>query len=148
MKLESLKPASGSNKAGRRIARGEGSGSGDTAGRGHKGDGSRAGSRTKRHFEGGQMPLHMRIPKRGFKNFNRVEYVPFNLSAIEILAEKLGVDTLTLEHFQSERIITGEKRIKILAKGELTRKVSVTAHAFSGSAKQAIEDKGGVATTA
>jgi len=97
MELHNLKPAQGSNKSRKRIARGQGSGHGGTSTRGHKGDGARSGHYTKRNFEGGQMPLQMRLPKVGFKNPNRVSYVPFNLGQIQEIAEKHGVDTISAE---------------------------------------------------
>ena len=98
MELHSLKPAAGSTKNRKRIARGPGSGRGGTSTRGHKGAKSRSGWKSKRGFEGGQMPLQMRLPKRGFKNPNRVEYVPFNLGRLQAIADKYNLSTITVEN--------------------------------------------------
>ena len=97
MELHTLKPAAGAVKKVKRIARGEGSGHGGTATRGHKGDKARTGHKNKRNHEGGQMPLQMRLPKRGFKNINRVEYVAFNLDRLESLAEKHNVEMIDFD---------------------------------------------------
>lgn len=143
MNLHTLKPAPGSNKAGRRIGRGEGSGSGDTAGRGHKGDKARAGFKNKRAHEGGQMPLQMRLPKRGFKNINRVEYVAVNLFKLQQFSEKHGITDFNLDAFIQLGVISKAEKVKVLAQGELKTKISVSAHAFSATAKAAIEAAGG-----
>lgn len=143
MNLSNLKPAKGSVKNSKRLGRGEGSGTGDTAGRGHKGAKSRSGYKKKRGFEGGQMPLQRRVPKFGFTNPNRVSYKAINLDVIERLADEKKIDTFDLEVFQSNGLASKKDKIKILGRGELSAKVKVTAHAFSASAKSAIESKGG-----
>jgi large subunit ribosomal protein L15 len=143
MELHLLKPAEGSVKNRKRVARGQGSGAAGTAGRGHKGDGSRSGSYSKRGFEGGQMPLHRRLPKKGFKNINRVEYVAINIGRLEEIAEKFNVSTINTTNLFELGIISRNDKIKILGSGELTKSLSVSAHAFSESAKLTIEQKGG-----
>ena len=143
MELHNLKPAQGSNKSRKRIARGQGSGHGGTSTRGHKGDGARSGHYTKRNFEGGQMPLQMRLPKVGFKNPNRVSYVPFNLGQIQEIAEKHGVDTISAEFLLEKGYTSRTEKVKILGAGELTTKLNVSAHACSATAKEAIEKLGG-----
>ncbi len=146
MDLSKIKPAKGSTKNKKRLGRGEGSGTGDTAGRGHKGAKSRSGYSKKRGFEGGQMPLQRRVPKFGFTNPNRVEYKGINLDTIEMLASEKGLDTLTHETFADNGLCAKNEKIKILGRGELKSKVSVSAHGFSASAKAAIEAQGGEAT--
>jgi large subunit ribosomal protein L15 len=143
MELHSLKPASGSVKKRKRIARGQGSGHGGTATRGHKGDGSRSGHYTKRNFEGGQIPLQMRLPKVGFKNINAVEYVAFNLDRIEQVATSLGVSSIDFAALLKAGIVRRTDKVKILGGGELTKALSITVHACSESAKVAIEKIGG-----
>lgn len=143
MKLHNLKPAGGSTKQKKRIARGQGSGKGGTATRGHKGAKSRSGYSRKRNFEGGQMPLQMRLPKRGFKNPNRVSYVPINLGRLQEIVEKYNVDTINIEWLAQNNIIKKRDKVKILGTGELQTKVDVSAHACSASAKEAIEKLGG-----
>lgn len=147
MNLSNLKPAKGSNRSKRRLGRGEGSGYGDTAGRGHKGAKSRSGYSKKRGFEGGQMPLQRRLPKFGFTNPNRVAYRGINLDVIEKLAGEKKIDVFTPETLIENGLASKNDLIKILGRGELSSKVSVTAHAFSASAKEAIEGKGGEAKT-
>lgn len=144
--LSNLTPASGAVKSEKRIARGQGSGHGGTATRGHKGHKSRSGYSQKRGFEGGQMPIQRRVPKRGFKNFNRVEYLPINLGELQRLAEKHNISTFTFEVLRQYRITQQDDKVKILGEGELTRALRVSAHAFSESAKQAIENAGGTVT--
>lgn len=146
MKLHSLKPAKGSVKKRKRIARGIGSGSGRTAGRGHKGAKSRSGYKVKRNFEGGQMPLQMRLPKRGFKNVNRIEFVPINLGRLDAIATKFNLTTVDIEALKANGIIKKNDKVKILGTGELTCKLEVKAHAFSATAKEAIESSGGTLT--
>ena len=146
MDLSNLKPAKGSIKSKRRIARGEGSGSGDTAGRGHKGAQSRSGYSSKVGQEGGQMPLVRRLPKFGFKNFNRVEYNGINIDTIQKLVEKTGLSDITPEVLYKNGLVSKKDLIKILGRGELASKVNVSAHAFSATAIKAIEAKGGIAT--
>ncbi|MGB6036296.1 MAG: 50S ribosomal protein L15 [Cryomorphaceae bacterium] len=147
MNLSNLRPAKGSNKNKRRLGRGEGSGFGDTAGRGHKGAKSRSGYSRKRGFEGGQMPLQRRVPKFGFTNPNRVEYKGVNLDVIEMLFTEKKIETFTPETFVENGLCAKKDLVKILGRGELTAKVTVSAHAFSASAKEAIEGKGGEAKT-
>jgi len=147
MNLSSLKPAEGSTKSRKRIGRGQGSGKGGTSTRGHKGAKSRSGYSSKAGFEGGQMPLYRRVPKFGFKNINRVEYTGINIDALNALAEKINVTTIDLDVLKNNGLLSGSEKVKILGRGELKVKIDVVAHAFSKSAKKAIEDKGGVATT-
>ena len=146
MNLSNLKPAEGSIKHSKRIGRGAGSGKGGTATRGNKGAKARSGYHQKVGFEGGQMPLYRRVPKFGFKNINRVEYVGINIDTLNALAEAKNITDFNLDVFQQNGLISGKDRIKILGRGELAKAVNVTAHAFSAAAKKAIEDKGGVAT--
>lgn len=147
MKLHTLKPAPGStHREGKRVGRGEGSGKGGTAARGHKGAGSRSGTSAKRGFEGGQMPLYRRVPKFGFKNLNRVEYIPVNLDRIQSLAEEKGITSFDIETFVTNGLAGKKDRIKVLGRGELKASVQVKAHAFSETAMKAIEAVGGTAT--
>lgn len=143
MELHRLTPAPGSVKKRKRIGRGQGSGHGGTSTRGHKGDGSRSGAKEKRNFEGGQMPLQMRLPKVGFKNPNRVEYVPVNLSRLQEVAEKFKLDTITPEALVKCGIVSKNDKVKVLGNGELKTKLSISAHAVSATAKSAIEQLGG-----
>ena len=143
MELHSLKPAEGSTHRKKRLGRGQGSGRGGTSTRGHKGAKSRSGSTTKRTYEGGQMPIQMRLPKRGFKNVNRKVYKVFNLRDLETLAEKFKLSEITVDILRDKKYISKNDLIKVLGDGELKRKLKVTAHAFSNSAKNAIESKGG-----
>jgi large subunit ribosomal protein L15 len=143
MELHNLKPAEGSKTRRKRIARGQGSGWAGTAGRGHKGAKSRSGSSHRANFEGGQTPLQRRLPKRGFKNPNRVEYVGLNLDRIQALAEKYMLSEISPEALYEYKIIGKTDRIKILGRGEVAGVINVKAHAISASAKQAIEEKGG-----
>jgi large subunit ribosomal protein L15 len=146
MNLSNLKPAEGSIKHSKRIGRGAGSGKGGTSTRGNKGAKARSGYHQKVGFEGGQMPLYRRVPKFGFKNINRVEYVGINIDTLNALAEAKNITDFNIEVFHQNGLISGKDRIKILGRGELAKAVNVTAHAFSATAKKAIEDKGGVAT--
>ncbi len=146
MNLSNLKPAEGSIKHSKRIGRGAGSGKGGTSTRGNKGAKARSGYHQKVGFEGGQMPLYRRVPKFGFKNLNRVEYVGINIDTINALAEAKNITDFNIEVLKQNGLISGKDRIKILGRGELSKAVNVTAHAFSATAKKAIEDKGGVAT--
>lgn len=143
MELHNLKPAIGSVRSRKRIARGQGSGSGGTAGKGHKGDKSRSGAKEKRNFEGGQMPIQMRLPKRGFKNVNRVEYVPINLARLQAMSDKFQVAQIDMEWLISNGVISKNDKVKILGAGELTAALAVSAHACSETARKAIEEKGG-----
>ncbi len=148
MSLNNLKPAEGSVKSTKRIARGEGSGHGGTATRGHKGAKSRSGYKSKIGFEGGQMPLQRRVPKFGFKNPNRVEYNGINLDTLQNLVDNKKIsDTVTIESLIENGLVAKKDRVKILGRGELTSKLNVEAHAFSASAKAAIEAQGGEAKT-
>lgn len=147
MNLSNLKPAKGSTKNIKRVGRGTGSGRGGTSTRGHKGAGSRSGTTTKIGFEGGQMPLQRRIPKFGFKNINRVEYVGINIDVLQGLIEKYSLQTIDFETLRSHGLVSKSDLVKILGRGELKAKVEVKAHAFTASAKSAIEAKGGAAIT-
>jgi len=139
MELNNLKPAAGSVKKEKRIGRGQGSGHGGTSTRGHKGAKSRSGYSSKKGFQGGQMPLQRLVPKFGFKNINRVEYKAINLSALQQLAEELAITTMDFQTFLDAGFVSKNDRVKILAKGELKSKLDVKAHAFSKTAKEAIE---------
>ncbi len=143
MDLSKIKPAKGAIRRKKRIARGEGAGTGDTATRGHKGQKSRSGYSRKSGFEGGQMPLARRLPKYGFINRNRVEYQPINLSALQKLVESKGLETIDFSTLISHGMVSKNEKVKILGKGELKAKINVSAHAFSATAAQAIEAMGG-----
>jgi|SRR5690554_1635374 len=149
MDLSNLKPAEGSVKnQGKRIGRGQGSGKGGTATRGHKGAKSRSGYSKKVGFEGGQMPLQRRVPKFGFTNVNRVEHQGINLDTIQHLVdEKIIKDTLDFETLVSLRLARKNELVKILGRGELKSKIKVSAHKFTASAKAAIEAAGGETVT-
>ncbi len=147
MDLSTLKPAKGATKNRKRIGRGQGSGRGGTSTRGHKGAKSRSGYSRKIGFEGGQMPLYRRLPKFGFKNINRIEYVGINLDTLSNLAENTQVKDITIDVLKQHGLLSSNDRVKILGRGELKSTINVTAHAFSKSAQAAIESKGGVATT-
>ncbi|MBO3098449.1 50S ribosomal protein L15 [Gelidibacter pelagius] len=149
MDLSNLKPAEGSVKnQGKRIGRGQGSGKGGTATRGHKGAKSRSGYSKKVGFEGGQMPLQRRVPKFGFTNINRVEYQGVNLDKLQQLVDdKVIKDTVDLVTLLELGIVNKNDLVKILGRGELTSKLTVTAHKFTASAKAAIEAAGGEAVT-
>lgn len=143
MKLHTLKPAAGSIKREKRIARGQGSGHGGTATRGHKGAKSRSGYSKKAGFEGGQMPLQRRLPKFGFTNPNRVEYKAINLDALQALVDATGIIEINLEALHANGLVGKNDLIKVLNRGEFSAKVNVTVHAISESAKATIEAKGG-----
>ena len=145
MKLHNLKPACGSTHSRRRIGRGPGSGMGGTSTRGHKGAKARSGYKKKIGFEGGQMPLQRRLPKFGFKNINRVEYQPINLSSLQKLAEA-NITTIGIEEMIAAGLAKKGQLVKVLSNGELTAKIDVTANAFSKSAEAAIQAVGGTAT--
>jgi large subunit ribosomal protein L15 len=147
MKLHTLKPAEGSVRTNKRLGRGQGSG-GSTAGRGHKGAKSRSGYSKKFGFEGGQMPLQRRVPKFGFKNNNKVYFKAINLDALGGLSEKLNSDIISVQILVDNGLIGKNDKVKILARGEIKKKISVEAHAFSATAQKAIEDAGGTVTTA
>lgn len=148
MSLNNLKPASGSTKSRKRIARGEGSGHGGTSTRGHKGAKSRSGYKSKIGFEGGQMPLQRRVPKFGFRNINRVEYHGINLDTLQNLVDEGKVtDKIDLSILVANGLADKNDRIKILGRGELKAKLAVEAHGFSKTAQAAIEAQGGEAVT-
>ncbi|MBR3434635.1 MAG: 50S ribosomal protein L15 [Bacteroidales bacterium] len=146
MSLNNLQPAKGSIKHSKRVGRGAGSGKGGTSTRGNKGAKASSGYHQKIGFEGGQMPIYRRLPKFGFKNLNRIEYVGINIDTLNALAESKNIADFNVEVFLQNGLISGKDRIKILGRGELNKAINVTAHAFSAAAKQAIEAKGGVAT--
>lgn len=147
MGLNNLKPAAGSTKSRKRIGRGEGSGKGGTATRGHKGQKSRSGYSKKIGFEGGQMPLQRRVPKFGFKNPFRVEYHGINLDTLQKLADEKKVKEVTPEVLVENGLAQKNDKVKILGRGELKAKLSVSAHGFSKTASAAIEAAGGTVTT-
>jgi large subunit ribosomal protein L15 len=142
MDLSNLKPPKGAKHSKKRVGRGQGSGQGKTAGRGHKGAKSRSGFKFKRGFEGGQMPLHRRVPKRGFHNPFRVEYEVVNL---DTLGEKFDAGTVVTPEMLRERgLLAGVDRpVKVLARGDITKKLTVRAHKFSGKAAEKIAAAGG-----
>src|ERR1035437_2621694 len=137
MNLQDLKPAKGSVKTNYRRGRGQGSGGGGTATRGHKGAKSRSGYSSKRGFEGGQMPLQRRLPKFGFKNINRVEYVGINLDSLQKLAETTKLTSIDKDILVANGLASKKDLVKILGRGELSAKLEVKAHAFSATAKNA-----------
>jgi large subunit ribosomal protein L15 len=145
MELSNLTPAAGSTHKEKRIGRGQGSGRGGTSTRGHKGAQSRSGYSRKLGFEGGQMPLQRRLPKFGFKNPNRVEYKAINLYTIEVLAEKMNLEVINQEVLVAAGLASKNDLVKILGNGTLSRKLEITAHAFSKSAVSAIEAQQGKA---
>ena len=143
MGLDNLHPPKGAKHSKKRVGRGQGSGNGHTAGRGHKGAKSRSGFTFKRGFEGGQMPLHRRIPKRGFHNPFRVEYEVVNL---DTLAERFEAGTVvTPEILVAAGLVTGSSPIKVLARGEVSKALTVRVHKFSGKAAEKIAAAGGQA---
>ena len=148
MELNNLKPAAGSTKSRKRIARGQGSGRGGTSTRGHKGAKSRSGYKSKRNFEGGQMPLQMRLPKRGFNSPNRVEYVALNLKKLQEISDKYGLTEITPTALYEAGIVKKNDRVKLLGNGSVTTGLTVTAHAASASAQEAIQQAGGSVTIA
>ena len=148
MNLSNLTPAEGSIKNNKRKGRGTGSGRGGTSTRGHKGAQSRSGYHKKPGFEGGQMPLQRRVPKFGFKNFNRVEYVGVNLDTLQKIAEKHKISDFDKNVFIEKGLASKKDLVKILGRGELKTKINVKANAFSASAKTAIESLGGTTEAA
>ena len=146
MNLSSLKPAEGSVKKSKRIGRGQGSGKGGTSTRGHKGAKSRSGYSRKIGFEGGQMPLYRRVPKFGFKNINRLEYIAINIDVLNDLAATKNITSFDVETLKQNGLISSKDKVKVLGRGELNLKIDVTVHAISNSARKAIEDRGGVVT--
>lgn len=148
MNLSNLKPAEGSvKKQGKRVGRGQGSGKGGTSTRGHKGAKSRSGYSRKVGFEGGQMPLQRRVPKFGFKNINRKEFKGVNLDTLQMLADTKKLTEITLEALIDNGLVSKNDLVKVLGRGELKAKLDVTVHAYSTSAKAAIEGQGGTANT-
>ena len=144
MALNNLRPPKGMKHAKKRIGRGQGSGNGKTAGRGHKGAKSRSGFKFKRGFEGGQMPLHRRVPKRGFHNPFRVEYEVVNLDTIEARFDAGTV--VTPELLREHRLVqSADKPVKVLGRGDIAKKLTVRAHKFSGKAAEKIAAAGGAA---
>ncbi len=146
MKLHNLTPSTGSLGREKRIGRGEGSGHGGTSTRGHKGAQSRSGYSRKKGFEGGQMPLQRRLPKFGFNNINRVEFKAVNLSTLQALAEKMEVNTLTIDTLIDAGFVSKNHKVKVLGNGTLTIKLDISAHAFSKTAVAQIEAQQGTAT--
>ena len=146
MKLNNLKPAEGATSSGKRIARGQGSGHGGTATRGHKGAKSRSGYKRKIGFEGGQMPLQRRVPKFGFKNVNRIEYKGINLDILQSLAENKSITEFNHDVFVENGLVSKNELVKILGRGELKASINVSAHKFSATAKKLIEERGGKIT--
>lgn len=139
MDLSTLKPAKGSVSSKKRIARGQGSGKGGTATKGHKGAKSRSGYKIRIGHEGGQMPLQRRVPKYGFKNINRKEYKGINLDTIQLLSEKKQTTSIDIQTIVKAGLASKNDLIKILGNGKLSSKLDVKAHAFSKSAIAAIE---------
>lgn len=146
MKLNNLKPACGSVQTRKRVGRGTGSGLGGTSTRGHKGAKQRSGYKKKIGFEGGQMPLQRRLPKFGFKNINRVEYLPVNIEQIQTLVEAKGLTKVGIAELIAAGLAKSGQLVKILGNGQLTVKVDVEANAFSKTAEAAIQAVGGTVT--
>ena len=147
MELHNLKPAEGSIKNNKRVGRGQGSGRGGTSTRGHKGAQSRSGYSAKAGFEGGQMPLQRRVPKFGFKNINRKEFKGLNLDVLQNIADKHSISEFDHSVFVKHGLASKNEMIKILGRGELKSQINVKAHAFSETAKAAIEKAGGTIAT-
>lgn len=143
MDLSNLKPSQGSTFSRKRIGRGPGSGKGGTSTRGHKGAKQRSGYKTKIGFEGGQMPLQRRVPKFGFKNFNRVEYKAVNIEMLQSIAESKKLQAIDLQVLADAGLVSTKQKVKILGKGTLSVPLTVTAHAFSKTAEAAIVAAGG-----
>lgn len=139
MDLSKITPAKGSTRTNKRLGRGQGSGRGGTSTRGHKGAQSRAGYSKKIGFEGGQMPLQRVVPKSGFKNFNRIEYKAINIEVLQQLADGKNLSVIDFDTLVNAGVVSKNEKVKILAGGVLTAKLTVKAHAFSKSAKEAIE---------
>lgn len=146
MDLHQLTPAPGSVRNNKRKGRGQGSGRGGTSTRGHKGAKSRSGYKQKRAHEGGQMPLQMRLPKKGFKNPNRESYIALNLDQLQALTEKFSVNEWTLEALETHNFISGKDKVKVLGRGAISAKINLTAHAASETARKAVEAAGGTIT--
>lgn len=146
MNLNSLTPAAGSVKTRKRIGRGSGSGLGGTSTRGHKGAKSRSGYSKKIGFEGGQMPIQRRLPKYGFKNINRIEYKAINIEILDALATSKNLSKIGLTELREAGFISKSSLVKILGKGNLSKKIDVEANAFSKTAEEAIVAAGGTVT--
>lgn len=143
MKLHNLRPAKGAVHKEKRLGRGEASGHGGTSTKGNKGQQARTGYQRKMAHEGGQMPIQRRVPKRGFKNINRIEYKVFNLGQIDQLVEKYGIQEFTLENLYTNGLISQTDRVKILGNGDMTSKLTFKVNAISEKARQSIEAAGG-----
>ena len=143
MKLHNIRPAKGSVHKEKRIGRGEASGKGGTSTKGNKGGQSRAGYQRKMAHEGGQMPIQRRVPKRGFKNINRIEYKVFNLGQIDDLSEKYSITEFSVANLYTNGLVSRTDRVKILGNGEIKAKLKFIVNAISEKAKQAIEESGG-----
>jgi large subunit ribosomal protein L15 len=146
MKLENLSPAKGAVRNNTRLGRGQGSGGGGTAKRGHNGAKARAGYSSKRGFEGGQMPLQRRVPKFGFNNINRVEYKAINLDTIQALVDKTGTTNINIDFLRKNGLISKFDLVKVLGRGELKSAVNIESNGFSASAVSIIEKLGGKTT--
>ena len=147
MNLNNIRPAAGSTHSTKRIGRGQGSGKGGTAGKGHNGQQARAGYSQKIGFEGGQMPLQRRLPKFGFTNINRKEYRGINIDTLQILAETKNITEFNQDVLVQNGLAKKNEIVKIMGRGELKTGVSVTAHKFTKSAEEAIAKAGGKAIT-
>lgn len=147
MNLNNIRPAKGSTHSSKRIGRGQGSGKGGTAGKGHNGQQARAGYSQKIGFEGGQMPLQRRLPKFGFTNINRKEYRAINIDTLQILADTKNITEITQEVLVQIGLAKKTEIVKIMGRGELKTGVSITAHKFTKSAEEAIAKAGGKAIT-
>lgn len=147
MNLNNIQPASGATHNSKRIGRGQGSGKGGTATKGHKGQKARAGYSQKIGFEGGQMPLQRRLPKFGFNNINRKEYRGINLDTIQALVDAQKLSEVTKEVLVQNGLSSKNELVKILGRGELKSGVSISAHKFTKSAEEAIAKAGGKAIT-
>jgi large subunit ribosomal protein L15 len=143
MKLHNLRPAKGAVHKEKRLGRGEASGKGGTSTKGNKGQQARTGYQRKIAHEGGQMPIQRRVPKRGFKNINRIEYKVFNLGQLDQITEKYGITEFTLENLYMNGLISQTDRVKVLGNGEIKSKVTLKVNAISAKAKEAVEGAGG-----
>jgi len=143
MKLHNLKPAEGAVHKQKRLGRGEASGKGGTSTKGNKGGQSRTGYKSKMAHEGGQMPIQRRLPKRGFKNNNRVEFKVFNLGQVDAISEKYEFSEFSIENLYGNGIIGKTDKVKILGNGEMKNKLNFKVNAVSEKAKAAIEGAGG-----
>ncbi len=147
MNLNNIRPAAGSTHSTKRIGRGQGSGKGGTAGKGHNGQQARAGYSQKIGFEGGQMPLQRRLPKFGFTNINRKEYRGINIDTLQLLADTQNITEITQEVLVANGLAKKSEIVKIMGRGELKAGISVSAHKFTKSAEEAISKAGGKAIT-